>query len=197
MAAFSNFTEVEIRAANFRTTTVGLRGNNAPYTVGQRVMLGTGDLSVYECSIAGTTTNPAPVFNTAIGSTTADGTVQWLTLKQGLPKRPIYIALHTADPTDAGTGAEVTGGAYARVQVDPSDANWSAPDATGGLTANVSDIVFPAPTANWGSITHTSTWDRQTGGNMGYYGALTTPKTVNNGDPAPRFPAGSLSITHA
>ena len=26
-----------------------------------------------------------------------------------------YISLHTADPTDAGTGAEVSGGSYARV----------------------------------------------------------------------------------
>jgi hypothetical protein len=197
MSAMSNFTEVEIRAANFRTTTVTVRGNNTPYTAGNRMMLGTSDLNVYECITAGTSTNPAPSFNTALGSTTADGTVIWLTLKQGLPKRPIWVALHTADPTDAGTGAEVTGGSYARVQVDPADANWSAPDATGGLTANVSDIVFPAPTANWGSITHTSTWDRGTGGNMGYYGALTPAKTVNNGDPAPRFPAGSLTITHA
>jgi hypothetical protein len=197
MSAFSNFTEVEIRAANFRTSLVTVRANTTAYTVGNRVMLGTADLSVYECITAGTSAGSAPTFNTALGSTTADGTVTWLTLKQGLPKRPVWIALHTADPTDAGTGAEVSGGAYARVQADPADASWSAPDATGGLTANVSDIVFPAPTANWGSITHTSTWDRATGGNMGYYGALTTPKTVNNGDPAPRFPAGSLSITHA
>ena len=26
----------------------------------------------------------------------------------------VYLALHTADPTDAGTGAECSGGSYAR-----------------------------------------------------------------------------------
>lgn len=109
----------------------------------------------------------------------------------------LYVSLHTANPTDAGGGAEVSGGSYARVQRDPADANWSAPDATGGLTANVADITFPSPSANWGVITHVAIWDAPTGGNLIGHGALTTPKTVNNGDAAPKFLAGSLSITFA
>lgn len=109
----------------------------------------------------------------------------------------LYIALHTADPTDAGTGAEVSGGAYARVQRNPADANWSAASPTDGLTDNVADIVFPAPTANWGVVTHLSIWDAATAGNMLGYGALSTPRTINSGDPAPVFAAGSLDITFA
>lgn len=109
----------------------------------------------------------------------------------------LYIALHTADPLDTGAGTEVSGGGYARVQRNPGDANWSAPDLTGGLTANVADITFPTPSANWGVVTHVAIWDAVSGGNLIGRGALSSPKTINNGDAAPKFLAGSLSITLA
>jgi len=109
----------------------------------------------------------------------------------------LAVSLHTADPTDAGTGTEVSGGSYARVDRPPLDANWAAASATDGLTDNVADITFPAPTANWGVITHFGIWDALTTGNLLVHGALTTPKTVNSGDPAPKFLAGSLDITFA
>lgn len=107
----------------------------------------------------------------------------------------LNVALYTAAPSDSGGGTEVTGGSYARVNVPPLDANWSAASATDGNTDNVADITFPAPTANWGSITHFAIFDQS--GNMLVWGALTTPKTVNNGDPAPKFLAGALDITFA
>jgi hypothetical protein len=107
----------------------------------------------------------------------------------------LHISLHTADPTDAAGGAEVVGGAYARVQRDPADANWSAPDATGGLTDNVAAITFPAPTANWGVVTHFAIWDAAVAGNMLAHGQLTTPKTINSGDAAPSFAIGALDVT--
>jgi hypothetical protein len=109
----------------------------------------------------------------------------------------LYVSLHTADPTDAASGAEVSGGSYARVQRDPLDANWSAASATDGITKNVSAITFPAPTANWGVVTHFGIWDASSAGNMLAYGALTTPKTINNGDAAPSFAADALVITFA
>jgi len=109
----------------------------------------------------------------------------------------LAVSLHTADPTDAGTGTEVLGGSYARVDRPPLDANWSAASATDGLTDNVADITFPAPTANWGVITHFGIWDALTSGNLLVHGALGTSKTVNSGDPAPSFLAGSLDITFA
>ena len=107
----------------------------------------------------------------------------------------LYVALHTADPQDDASGAEVSGGSYARVQRDPLDANWTAASATNGLTDNAAAITFPGPTANWGVVTHFSIWDASSGGNMLIHGALTIPKTVNNGDPAPSFGAGDLDIT--
>ena len=108
----------------------------------------------------------------------------------------LYVALFTSATTDAGGGTEVTGGAYARASVTSSDANWDATSGTDGLTANTNAITFPAPSgANWGTITHFAIYDAASAGNMLYHGALGTSKTVNDGDPAPSFPAGSLTIT--
>lgn len=109
----------------------------------------------------------------------------------------LYVALFTANPTDAGGGTEVNGGSYARVQRDPLDANWTAASATDGLTDNAAAITFPTPTANWGTITGFGIFDAATLGNLLIWGALAVQKTVNNGDPAPSFAAGALDITFA
>jgi hypothetical protein len=114
-----------------------------------------------------------------------------------------YIALFTAAPSDTGGGTEVTGGSYARVSVSKGDAYWNGThgttignsSGTTGTTSNASNISFPAPTANWGTVTHFGVFDALTGGNLLIWSALTTPKTVNNGDPAPMFQAGALQIT--
>lgn len=115
----------------------------------------------------------------------------------------VYIALFTAAPTDAGGGTEVSGGSYARVAVTSSLANWAgtqsagsttASSGTSGTTSNNNAITFPAPTANWGVITSFGIFDASTSGNLLYYGNLTTSKTVNNGDAAPSFAAGALTL---
>lgn len=107
----------------------------------------------------------------------------------------LAVGLFTAAPTDAGGGTEVSGGSYARVAVNPLDANWSAPDSTGGVAANVSAVTFPSPTANWGTVTHFGIFDATTAGNMLVYGALTTSRIINNGDAAPSFAPGALTVT--
>jgi hypothetical protein len=117
----------------------------------------------------------------------------------------IYVGLLTAAPSDSGGGTEVSGGSYARVQVGPSVSAWEstngttsgASSGTGGLTSNDAAITFPTPSANWGSITHFGIFDAVSSGNLLFWGALTTPKTVNNGDPAPSFAPNALSVTLA
>lgn len=115
----------------------------------------------------------------------------------------LYIALFTAAPTDTGGGTEVSGGSYARVAVTSSLANWAgtqssgsttASSGTGGTTSNNASITFPAPTANWGTVTSFGIFDASSGGNLLIYGNLVTPKTVNNGDAAPSFAAAALSF---
>src|SRR5688572_27549700 len=92
----------------------------------------------------------------------------------------IYVGLLTAAPNDAGGGTEVSGGSYARVQVGPSDSAWKstqgtttgvASSGTGGQTMNGSAITFPAPTGNWGQVTHFGIYDASSAGNLLFHAA--------------------------
>lgn len=118
----------------------------------------------------------------------------------------LYFSLHTAAPTGDVPGTEVSGGSYARKAVTASLANFAgtqsagsttASSGTGGVTSNNGLIDFPAPTGNWGIVTHWAVWDASTAGNCLFQGALTTSKTINNGDAAPSFAAGALVLTFA
>ena len=115
----------------------------------------------------------------------------------------LFIGLYTANPTDVAGGTEVSGGSYARVTVSSSLANWAgtqgaattvASSGATGTTSNNASITFPAPTANWGVVTGFGIFDASSAGNMLFYGALTTSKTVNNGDAAPTYSAAALSL---
>jgi hypothetical protein len=106
----------------------------------------------------------------------------------------LHVALFTAAPGEAGGGTEVSGGSYARVASAPGDANWNATAGGNGTTTNAVAVTFPAPTANWGSVTHWGIFDAATGGNLLIYAALSTAKTINSGDAAPAFAPGALSF---
>jgi hypothetical protein len=115
----------------------------------------------------------------------------------------IYVGLFTSPSSDAGPGTEPVGGGYARIQVGPSLSAWTATQGgvagastgTTGQSQNAADITFPAPTGNWGTITHFALFDAVTAGNMLMQTALAVPKVVNSGDQAPKFPALGLSVT--
>jgi len=107
------------------------------------------------------------------------------------------VALFTVTPADSGGGTEVTGGSYARVNVPPLDANWTAASATDGLTDNAAAITFPAPTGNWGVVVAFGIFDATSAGNLLVWGPISPSKTINNGDPAPAFAIGALDVTIA
>ena len=118
----------------------------------------------------------------------------------------LHVALFTAAPSDAGGGTEVAGGSYARVGITRALASWSgtqgdsttvASSGTGGVTKNNATITFPAPTADWGTVTHFAIFDAASGGNLIFHGALAAPKLIENGDQAPIVPALALSLTFA
>jgi hypothetical protein len=104
-----------------------------------------------------------------------------------------YVGLLTAAPNDTGGGTEVTGGSYARVAVTSGTGAWNATGGTDGTTENTSAINFPTPSAGWGTVTHFGVYDASTAGNLLFYAALTTSKTINSGD-AVSFAAGALSL---
>jgi hypothetical protein len=104
------------------------------------------------------------------------------------PGLSVYVSAHTADPTDAGGGAEASGGSYARVQVTA----WDAPAAR--ATQNTGAITFPTATGSWGTITHIGIWDAASAGNLLFYGALTTSKVVTS-TVTFSIAAGDLDVT--
>lgn len=115
----------------------------------------------------------------------------------------VYVALATSTGSDSACGTEVSGGSYARVSVTSSLANWAgtqsagstvASTGTGGTTSNNNAITFASPTANWGTISEVCIFDASTSGNLLFRTALTTSKTVNNGDAAPSFAAAALTF---
>ena len=114
-----------------------------------------------------------------------------------------YAALYTACPTDSTAGTEVTGGSYARVAITAGLTQWAgtqsagsttASSGTGGTTSNNAAITYPAPTANWSVVNCWGLTDASTAGNIWIYSALTTPKTINNGDAAPSFAIGAATF---
>ena len=93
------------------------------------------------------------------------------------PNGTYYIGLSTTAINAAGTGVtEPTGGGYKRVAVTNNKTNFT--DSTGGIVQNKVQFEFPESTTAWGTITHVFIADSLTGGNILYYDALTTPRTV-------------------
>jgi hypothetical protein len=76
----------------------------------------------------------------------------------------VYLALYSTNPTDADTGTEITGGAYARQSVA-----FTAP--TNGVFPNTSAINFPVATANYPApVRYMGVRDASTVGNLLWYG---------------------------
>lgn len=115
-----------------------------------------------------------------------------------------FFGLLTTNTDDDGSPlVEVSGGSYARVSVATTLANWAGTQGAGtttassgasGTTSNNNPVTFPAPTDNWGSIVGMALYIGASGGTPRIYQPLTTPKTVNNGDPAPSFAAGAFTF---
>ncbi len=104
----------------------------------------------------------------------------------------VYIALFTSAPSDTGGGTECTGGTYSRYTCTNNTTNW--PVTANGQKSNGVDFVFATATASWGLVTAFGIFDAPSGGNLLYWGTLTSNKQVDIGD-TPIFRAGTLIIT--
>ena len=101
----------------------------------------------------------------------------------------VYVSLWTSDPTDAGSGTEVSGGSYARTSV-----TFGSP--SNGVTTNNADVTFPTATASWGTVGWIGINDAATSGNLLYHTALDTSKAIDSGDIF-KIASGNLSVTLA
>ena len=110
----------------------------------------------------------------------------------------LYLALfnntstNTAANLEAGTLTDETstgGTAYARKAI-----TFGA--ASGGTSTSSATVTFDTATANWGTITHVAVMDASTSGNVLFYGAVTTSKTIETGDTF-QVSSGNLTVSLA
>ena len=101
----------------------------------------------------------------------------------------VYLALFTSDPTDAGSGTEVSGNGYSRQAI-------TFASASSGSASSSSAEEFTASGGAFGTVTHFGIFDASTSGNLLYHGALTASKTIADGDTL-RFASGNITITEA
>lgn len=113
----------------------------------------------------------------------------------------LAIALSTSNTLDdTCTGAvmsevSTSGTAYARQTLNPLDANWAVISGNNGTTSNTPAITFTQATGSWGNVQAVVICDNSTvgAGSALFYGNLTVPKTVTNGDTF-SFAANALTI---
>jgi len=83
--------------------------------------------------------------------------VNWMVGGENMPTAhtSVYVALHTADPTNDGTENEITDASYSRVETT-ANGDWNR---SGNTFDNVNVIEFPQAQEDWGDVSHFSLWD--------------------------------------
>lgn len=109
----------------------------------------------------------------------------------------VYVGLHSADPTDAGTGTELSGGGYARAAVTNVAGSFTAPvNASGSQQVkNAAEIAFPESSGAQGNATHFAIWTASTGGSLLYHGDLNVARNVDAAGITIKIPASQLTIS--
>lgn len=110
------------------------------------------------------------------------------------PLTNLYVALHTADPGEAGdqTTNEVSYTGYGRVAVARTSGGWTV---TANAVENAAAITFGQCTAGSSTATHFSVGTLTSGaGKILYSGALTGSLAISSGI-TPEFAAGDLDIS--
>lgn len=105
-----------------------------------------------------------------------------------------YIALHTADPGEAGTAAtsEATYTGYARVAVARTAGGWTV---SGNQASNTAQISFGECTSGSDTVTYVSITTASSGtSKILYSGALTASRSISAGI-TPLFAAAALTVT--
>jgi hypothetical protein len=108
-----------------------------------------------------------------------------------------FVALHTADPGEAGdqTTSEATYTGYARVAVSRSGSAWTISGTAPTTAANAAAVNFASCTAGSNTITHFSVGFATSGAStIIVSGALTSSLAVSAGI-TPSFAIGALTAT--
>lgn len=109
----------------------------------------------------------------------------------------LYVGLWSQTLTDNSTGSsvgEISGNSYERLHLTSSDWTGTTPLETNKYTVtNKTSKSFPTATGTWGLITHVAILDASTEGNILFWGALSSVKTIDTGDTF-TFTIGDLKI---
>lgn len=111
-----------------------------------------------------------------------------------------WVALYTSNPTSADTGTEVSfSNGYARAYCKQAATSGSpfihdVSISEGIIMLNAYDIAFPEPTGDWGNITYWGLRDAPTGGNLYYYGQISSGSGLITKGNQLYFKAGSLQL---
>lgn len=106
----------------------------------------------------------------------------------------LFLALHSADPGEAGnqTTNEVAYGSYARVTIARDATGW---DVVGPVASNDDLAQFPQASSGSVTATHVSIGTLVSGaGEILYSGALNSSLPIATGI-QPQFAAGALTVT--
>ena len=112
----------------------------------------------------------------------------------------IYVALFTADPTDANnTANELSDSGYARQDAANGGdiaTGWTSPtvSGTGHVCSNAIAMEFPPIVDGSVTVTHFGLYNAATAGDLLYHGAFDTARTLQIDDVV-SVSVGSLSIT--
>lgn len=177
------------------TCTKGARANSTAYSLNDTIAVLANDTKyhLYKCTTAGTTAaSQSTLYPGTASEVITDGSAVFTEQSAAL---------------DAGTAqVEPSGGAYARVAVTASLANFSGTQSAGsttassgttGITSNNGAVTFPTPSADW--VTGTvkiwgwAFYDASSSGNCWEWGPLNTLQSVLNGQSAPSFASGTLT----
>lgn len=108
------------------------------------------------------------------------------------PVATVYLALATADPTDAATGASMNevanSGSYARTAITLGAAASRRVTQSGAVT-------FPAATGSWGTVTHWAIVTSATygAGNVLAHGSFATSRSIVSGN-TPSVASGEVWV---
>jgi hypothetical protein len=104
-----------------------------------------------------------------------------------------FVQLYNGDPTDTGSGGT---GLYSRITIASGTGSWTRGTGGNGTITNASAFTITSSATATASATHVAVWDASTAGNLLFFGALSTAKTVASGDEV-KFNASALTLTVA
>ncbi len=111
------------------------------------------------------------------------------------PEATVWIALYLSPLNEGGSGgtevSSLGGSAYIRFEMANTTAEWAL--NSNGIKTNLKQLRYPTAQTAWGLVDAVAIYDAPTGGNILYFGSLTSTINVTPGD-AVEVDPGAIQI---